>query len=212
MNFMLPVTKMAMLTLLAISTYQNSAHAQVFGCIARPGEHCIPNHPGRDDNYHPGRPDHGGGRQPGRPPGRPDYGQPPEPPPHIGRPDHGGYPGRPHRPGRPQPIIELRRSLNHAVYRSERWSLNQMFNLRDYRGYRLLEVEVIARPLRGREGYLELHANHRQESALRVTTHWPSSHRLWFNSYQVIGRHLRGLELGLTEVEVREVIVRVVRE
>lgn len=210
MQLMLPITKLALFIVLATNTFQNSVQAQALGCIARPGESCRPDHPGRGDNYLPGRPDHGGGYQPGRP----DYGpQPGFPPAQPGRPDHGYYPpGRPQHPGRPQPIVELRRPLNYAVYRSERWNLAPMFNLRDYRGYRLLEVEVVTRALRGRDGYLELFTNLNQESAIRVTSRWPTSHRLWLNSYQVIGRHLRGLELGLTEVDVKEVVIRLVRE
>lgn len=206
MIFRLPLTRLAVLTLLAVSTFQNSAQAQVFGCIGRPGDNCVPERPGRGDHYQPGRPDH---QQPERP-GRPDHGGDYFPP---ARPGQGGgfNPGRPH-PQRPNPTIELRRSFNHAVYQTDLWNLNQLFNLRNYQGYRLLEVEVIARPLRGRSGYLELYTNRHQESGLAVTSRWPSSHRLWFNSYQVIGHQLRRLALGLTEVEVKEVIIRIVRD
>jgi hypothetical protein len=127
-------------------------------------------------------------------------------------PGHPGYPDHPVRPDDPTYSFELHIPLNDWTYGYQRLSLNHLIDLRPYRGYRILEVSVVARAIRGYQGNLELLLNGQQVSTQRVTYRDPFQYRLPVWGYRTIGRDVRWLEIGTENVHLIDARIRLSRK
>lgn len=151
-------------------------------------------------------------RRPAPPPIRPPHR--PAPPPYYpppARPLPPPPPANPGYPGNPGHSFELRAPIHQVVYGYRNYDLNQMFNLYQYRGYRLLEVAVVARQSRGNYGGLELLVNNFRDASATVTYGHNILYRLPAWGHRVIGQDAGYLNLVAQDVVVTEIILRLAR-
>jgi hypothetical protein len=90
--------------------------------------------------------------------------------------------------------------------------LNHLINLRPYKGFRILEVSVVASAIRGYPGNLELLLNMKRVSSQMVTSHNLFLYRLPVWGYRTIGsRDVKWLELETEDLHLVEVRIRLSR-